>query len=59
MDSIVKKKDQIDEVKSPFLSPARKRKEKGMTKEEWKKKRREEKKREQEEKERREKEPTK
>jgi carbonic anhydrase/acetyltransferase-like protein (isoleucine patch superfamily) len=59
MDSIVKKNDEIEEVKSPFISPAKKRKEKGMSKEEWKKKRREDKKREQEEKERREKEPPK
>ena len=59
MDSIVKKNDEIEEVKSPFVSPAKKRKDKGMSKEEWKKKRREEKKREQEEKERREREPPK
>ena len=59
MDSIVKKKDEIEEVKSPFLSPSRRRREKGMSKEEWKKKRREEKKKEQEERERREREPPK
>lgn len=59
MDSIVKKNDEIEEVKSPFISPAKRRKDKGMTKEEWKKKRREEKKREQEERERREREPPK
>ena len=55
MDSIVKN-DEIEEVKSPFISPAKRRKEVGLTKEQWKKKRREEKKREQEERERREKE---
>lgn len=59
MDSIVKKKIEIVEVKSPFLSPARKRRDKTMSKDEQKKKRREEKKREQEEKERREREPPK
>jgi hypothetical protein len=59
MDSIVKKKVEIEEVKSPFLSPQRKRRDKTISKDEWKKKRREEKKREQEEKERREREPPK
>ena len=59
MDSIQKKKDEIEEVKSPFMSPARKKRDKNMTKDEWKKKRREEKKREQEERERREREPPK
>ena len=59
MDSIVKKNDEIEEVKSPFVSPARKKRDKNMSKDEWKKKRREEKKREQEEKERREREPPK
>ena len=46
MDSIVKKKVEIEEVKSPFLSPARRRRDKTISKDEWKKKRREEKKRE-------------
>ena len=41
------------------MSPARKKRDKNMTKDEWKKKRREEKKREQEERERREREPPK
>ena len=60
MDAIVKKKDEIEEVKSPFLNSATKRRrDKHMSKEEWKKKRKEEKKREQEEKERKEKEPPK
>jgi hypothetical protein len=60
MDSIVKRNDEIEEVKSPFASPAKtKKRDKGMSKDEWKKKRRDEKKREQEEKERREKEPPK
>ena len=58
MDSIVKKKDEIEEVKSPFISP-KKRKGVGMTKDEYKKKRREERKKEQEERDRREKEPPK
>ena len=57
MDSIVKKNDEIGEVQSPFISPAKRRKDKGMSKDEWKKKRREDKKREQEERERREREP--
>lgn len=59
MESIVKKNDEIEEVKSPFISPAKRRKDAGLTKDQWKKKRREEKKREQEERERREKEPPK
>ena len=59
MDSIVKRTDEIEEVKSPFISPAKRRRDKSLSKEEWKKKRREEKKREQEERERREKEPPK
>lgn len=59
MDSIVKKNDEIEEVKSPFISPARKKRDKTISKDEWKKKRREEKKREQEERERREREPPK
>lgn len=66
MDSIVKRKDEIEEVKSPFASPARRKKglgvtaaEKGLSKEELRKKRREERKREQEERERREREPPK
>lgn len=46
MDSIVKKNDEIEEVKSPFISPARKKRDKTISKDEWKKKRREEKKRE-------------
>jgi hypothetical protein len=46
MDSIVKKKDEIEEVKSPFMSPSRRRREKGISKDEWKKKRRDEKKKE-------------
>jgi hypothetical protein len=57
MDSIVKKKDEIEEVKSPFMSPAKRRKDRGLSKDEWRKKRKEEKKRELEERERREKEP--
>jgi hypothetical protein len=59
MDSIVKNKDQIEEVKSPFISPAKAKRDRSLSKEAWKKKRREEKKREQEERERREKEPPK
>ena len=46
MDTIIKKKDYIEEVKSPFMSPSRKRKDKGMSKEEYKRKRREERKKE-------------
>lgn len=46
MESISKKVDEIHEVASPFISPARKRRDKNLSKEEWKKKRREEKKRE-------------
>ena len=46
MDSIVKNNDQIEEVKSPFISPAKKRRDKTLSKDEWKKKRRDEKKRE-------------
>ena len=35
MDSIVKKNDEIEEVKSPFASPAgRKKRDKGLSKEE-------------------------
>ena len=59
MDAIVKRKDEIEEVKSPFMSPAKRRREKGLSKDEWRKKRKEEKKREQEEKERRDREPPK
>ena len=57
MDSIVKKKDEIEEIKSPFT--AKRRRDKALTKDEWKKRRRDEKKREMEERERREKEPPK
>jgi hypothetical protein len=46
MESIVKKVDEINEVNSPFVSPARRRRDKGLSKEDWKKKRREDKKRE-------------
>lgn len=46
MESIVKKVDEINEVNSPFVSPARRRREKGLSKEDWKKKRRDDKKRE-------------
>jgi len=37
MDSIVKRKDEIEEVKSPFISPARRKREKGLSKDDWKK----------------------
>jgi len=60
MDQIQQHKNEIKEVKSPFLSPASSRKKKnlgGLSKEEYKKKRREEKRREQEEREKREREP--
>jgi hypothetical protein len=59
MDSIVKRKDEIEEVKSPFLSSPKRKRDKSLTKEEYRKKRKEEKKREQEEREKREKEPPK
>lgn len=59
MDSIVKRKDEIEEVKSPFISPAKRRKDKSLSKDEWRRKRKEERKREQEERERREREPPK
>ena len=60
MDSIVKRKDEIEEVKSPFASPGKRgRRDKGMSKDEFKRQRREQKKKEQEERERREREPPK
>ena len=59
MDSIVKKKDEIEEVKSPFLNSPRKRRDKGLSKDEHRRRRKEERKKEQEERERREKEPPK
>lgn len=59
MDAIQKRKDEIEEVKSPFMSPAKRRREKGLSKDEWRKKRKEEKRREMEERERREREPPK
>mmetsp|Transcript_5026 Transcript_5026/g.3670 ORF Transcript_5026/g.3670 Transcript_5026/m.3670 type:complete len:170 (+) Transcript_5026:1413-1922(+) len=59
MDAIQKKKDEIEEVKSPFMSPAKKRRAPGLSKDEWRKKRKEERRREQEEREKREKEPPK
>ena len=59
MESIVKRVDEIEEVKSPFISPAKRKRDKALSKEEWKRRRREEKKREQEERERREREPPK
>lgn len=59
MESIVKRSDEIEEVKSPFVSPAKRKRDKNLSKDEWKRKRREEKKREQEERERREREPPK
>lgn len=46
MDAIVKKNDAIEEVKSPFMSPAKRRRMQGLNKDEWRKKRKEEKKRE-------------
>lgn len=51
--------DAIEEVKSPFHSPGKAKRDKNMTKDEWKKKKREEKKREIEEWERRQREPPK
>lgn len=60
MEQIQQHKNEIKEVKSPFLSPSSSRKKKnlgGLSKEEYKKKRREEKRREQEERERKEREP--
>ena len=58
MESIVKKNDEIEEVKSPYASP-KKRRLGSLTKEEYKKKRREERKKEIEEYERKEREPPK
>lgn len=46
MDSIVKKKDEIEEVKSPFLSSPKKRRDKNLTKEEYRRKRKEERRKE-------------
>jgi hypothetical protein len=46
MESIVKSSDQIEEVKSPFMSPAKKRRAQGLSKDEFRRKRKEEKKRE-------------
>jgi hypothetical protein len=59
MDSIQKKMDAIEEVKSPFHSAGKAKRDKHMTKDEWKKKKREEKKREVEDWERRQREPPK
>ena len=58
MESIVKKNDEIEEVKSPYASP-KKRRLGSLTKDEYKKKRREERKKEIEEYERKEREPPK
>ena len=46
MDAIVKTNNEIEEVKSPFMSPAKKKRAAGISKEEFRRKRKDEKKRE-------------
>ena len=58
MDTIVKRKDEIQEVRSPFASP-KKRRLGSISKDEYKKKRREDKRKEADELERRDREPPK